>query len=347
MAPTTAWEVELGAPITGGAAIARDAEGDLAVFVGTHAGRFVGVTIEGARAGQIALALDLPGIVWSTPAVDAEGRVYVGVDDDTLYAVDPGQRAIAWALRLGACDGPRSPGPEGVRCDVDGGPTIGPGGDLYVGADGLYRIDRAGVVRWHFPNPGDEPRARHVATAPLVTGDGGALFGGWDGTITAVDGDGRLRWRVSLGPDVDGAPVLLPSGAAVFGADDGRVIALDREGGERWTYAAGREIRAALAIAGDGTVIAASLDGNVHAIDPGGALRWSYAARGPIAAAPAIDAAGNVFIGSQDDHVHALDASGRLLWRFEAPEDVDAPVTITPSGALIFGCDDGVLRAIR
>jgi len=344
--PEVAWEVDVGAPITGGAALGASAGGDLTAFVGSHAGRVVGVVIEGPRAGTIALDLNLPGIVWGTPAIDRGGRLHVGADDDVLYAIDPMTRAIAWSLRLGACEPPRSWGPEGVRCDPDGGPTVGPEGDLYVGADGLYRIDREGRVRWHYP-ASDDPRPRHVYGAPLVTGDGSVFFGGYDGAITALAGDGTLRWQVALGPDVDAAPVIAANGLVIFGVDDGRVIALDPEGRERWSFRAGREVRAPLTLGRDGSIYAASLDGNLHVLDPGGALRWSYAAKGPIASAPAVDAAGNVFFGSQDDHVHALDPAGRLLWRMEMPEDVDAPVTITRGGALIVGCDDGVLRALR
>jgi outer membrane protein assembly factor BamB len=346
-APAVVWEVEIGAVITGAAALSVSAEGELAAFVGSHAGRFVGVTIGGARAGQIALDLSVPGIIGGSAAVDASGRLYVGADDDTLYAIDPRARSIVWSLRLGGCEPARAPGPEGVRCDADGGPTLGPGGDLWVGADGIYRVDREGQIRWRFPDPKATPRALHVFAAPLVGRDGSAYFGGWDGSFTAIDGDGALRWQIALGPDVDAAPIMLPNGVVVVGADDGAILAFDQAGAERWRFKAGGEVRAPLALTPEGVIIAASMDGTLYALAADGALRWSFSTRGPLAAAPAIDAAGNIFFGSRDEHVYAVDGRGRSLWALALPEDVDAAVTIAADGSLIVGCDDGVLRALR
>jgi len=345
--PEIVWEVEIGAVITGAAALSLDAEGELAAFVGSHAGRFVGVTVAGARAGQLALDLSVPGIIGGSAAVDASGRLYVGADDDTLVAIDPRARSIVWSLRLGGCEPARAPGPEGVRCDPDGGPTLGPEGDLWVGADGVYRVDREGQIRWHFPDSAATPRALHVFAAPLVGRDGGAYFGGWDGSFTAIDAEGRLRWQIALGPDVDAAPIMLPSGVVVVGADDGLILAFDQAGAERWRFKAGAEVRAPLVLSPDGSIVAASMDGTLYALGADGAPRWSFSTRGPLAAAPAIDAAGNVFFGSRDDHVYAVDRRGRSLWALALPEDVDAAVVISPDGALIVGCDDGVLRALR
>lgn len=358
-APSVVWEVELGAAITGTPALAT-LQGEPAAFVGTHAGRFVGVPLAGPQAGRVALDLNVPGLIWGSPAVDGEGRLIVGADDDVLYAIDPDAAAIVWRRRLGACEPPRAPGPEGSRCDPDGGPTIGPGGGIYVGADGIYHLDDDGTIRWHFPkeageepdreggaDPGIAARAAHVGAAPLVAADGSLFVGAQDGGLIALDREGALRWRVELGPDVDAAPVMLSSGVVVAAADDGRVIAVDPAGALRWTFTAGRDVRAPLAVAADDTIYAAALDGVLYAIRPDGALRWSYAAGDAIASAPIVDAEGSVYFGARDDFIRALDRRGRERWRYELPEDVDAAVAIAEDGLLIVGCDDGVLRALR
>ncbi|MEZ4449429.1 MAG: PQQ-binding-like beta-propeller repeat protein [Nannocystaceae bacterium] len=351
-APETLWEVELGAAISASAAFWEAPDGDLVALVGTHAGRFVGVPVDGARAGAIALDVNVLGIIWSSAAVDDAGWAYFGADDDHLHAVDLAAGAHAWSLRLGDCTPARAPGPEGVRCDVDGGPTIGPGGDLFVGADGLYRVEpgaEGGTIRWHYPASTRKAKVvgRHVIAAPLVTLTGEAYYGGHDGAFTALQGDGTLRYQVTIGADVDAAPVMLSNGWVVFGADGGRVIAVDSAGAIRWSFVGGGDVRGALAVADDDTVVATTLDGLVHAIRGGdGSPRWSYAAGDAIGSSPVIDREGSIYVGTRGDQVIAIDARGRRRWQIELPEDVDG-LALSDRGVLVVSCDDGVLRALR
>ncbi len=344
-APKLLWRVTLGAAITATPTLAAVGDGAVAAFVGTHAGRFAGVIVDGPRAGEIAVDLSVPGIIWGSAGLDEQGGLVVGADNDTLYRVDPVAASITWSRRIGACDPPRARGPMGSRCDPDGGPTIGADGDLYIGADGLYRLGPAGELRWHYPQESEFPW--HVAAAPLVTRGGEVFVGGQDGALIALDREGELRWRHELGPDVDAAPVLLGNGLVVAAADGGLVVALDQQGELRWTFTAGGDIRAPLAIAADDTIYAASLDGQLYALRRGGELRWSFDAGAAIASAPVVDSAGRIYFGTRDDAVIALDRRGRERWRLELPENVDSGPTISESGVLVVGCDDGVLRAYQ
>ena len=343
--PRLLWRVSLGAAITGTPTLARLGDGALAAFVGTHAGRFVGLRVEGPRAGEIAVDLSVPGMIWGSAGLGTTGQLIVGADNDTLYGVDPVARSIAWSRRIGACDPPRARGPVGSRCDPDGGPTIGADGDIYIGADGLYRLGPKGELRWHYPQESEFPW--HVAAAPLVTRSGEVVVGGQDGALIALDREGRLRWRHELGPDVDGAPVLLGNGLVVAAADGGLVVALDQGGDLRWSFTAGGDIRAPLAIAADDTIYAASLDGQLYALSPGGELRWSFTAGAAIASAPVVDSVGRIYFGTRGGALIALDRRGRERWRIELPEDVDSGPALSESGVLVVGCDDGVVRAYR
>ena len=213
--PQIVWDVDLGAVVFGSPTLAT-VGGELVALVGTHAGRFVGVAVEGARAGQVVLDLSLGGMVWATAAA-ADGRAYVGADDDTLYAIDLAARTVAWTLKVGNCGETRAPGPEGARCDADGGPTIAADGDLYLGADGVYRIGRDGKIRWHYPAEATL-KAKHVFAAPLVAGDGNVYVGSQDGLILSLrSADGTLRWihrSTTQGWTVAG-PAVAPSGDVV------------------------------------------------------------------------------------------------------------------------------------
>jgi outer membrane protein assembly factor BamB len=347
--PKLRWDVAGGAAISTTPVLHAGQEGEIAV-VGTHAGRVLGVLVDGESAGRLVLDLHVDGIVWSSPLAPGDGRVYFGADDDRLYAVDMRTAMVAWRMRLGDCTPARAPGPEGTRCDVDGGPVAAPGGDLYVGADGLYRIGTDGTVRWHYP--AGEAGARdapspHVASTPVVT-ESIVVFGGHDGFVTALDHDGGERWRFSVGADVDGSPVVAADGTIVVGADGGRISALDPDDGSlRWAFAAEKDVRSGIARGPDDTLFATSLDGRLYALGPGGRVRFIVPTEGPIASTPVIDAAGNVFFGSRDDRLYAVASAGEVLWNVELPDDIDGGVAISSAGTIVVGCDDGHLRGLR
>lgn len=341
--PRELWDRELGAVVFASPALGKIG-GEEVALVGTHGGRFAGVALGGPKAGEVVLDVPLGGMVWATAAV-AGSRAYVGADDDTLYAIDLEKRAIAWTLKVGNCDGARVPGPEGSRCDADGGPTIAPGGDLILGADGVYRISPEGQIRWHYPAD-QEILAKHVFAAPLVAGDGAIYVGGQDGLFMSLGADGALRWTYSVRADVDGGPALGPDGALYVGADDGRTYALRTDGSLRWSFVAQKDIRSAVAV-GEDAVYVTSFDGNLYALAPSGAVKWVLPTGGKIHASPVVDAAGNIFFGSEDDHLYAVSPKGKVLWALELGGDIDSSVAIADDGTLVVGCDDGHLRAFR
>ncbi len=153
----------------------------------------------GRAPARSVLDVTVGGMVWATAAV-AASRAYVGADDDTLYAIDLEKQAIAWTLKLGNCDGVRVPGPEGARCDADGGPTIAPRfGDLDPRRRfGCTRISPEGQIRWHWPrHPADASiQAKHVpAASALVAGDGSIYVGGQVTDCSCPSAaDGALQW---------------------------------------------------------------------------------------------------------------------------------------------------------
>lgn len=343
--PQQQWSVETGAVVYARPTLAKGPQDVEIAYVGNHAGHFMGVVVEGPDAGKVTLDLYVDGIIWSTAVADDRGWLYFGADDDRLYAVDPAASAIAWSRRLGECEPPRAPGPEGVRCDVDGGPSLGPDGDLYVGADGLYRVSRNGDVRWHYP-PAEAGPAAHVATTPLVTEEG-VVFGSYARMVTALDHEGTLRWEVELRADVDGSPVRGRDGTIYVGSDDGSLHALTPEGTVAWSYDVGAEVRSQPVVAPDGAIVFGSHDGNLYTLEPSGSLRWVMPTHGAIHAPATIDSAARIYVGSRDEHLYAVDLEGHVYWNLEFPEQIDSGVTVARGGTLVVGCDDGVLRGLR
>jgi len=362
--PKLQWDLDLGAVVFAAPVIVSQTDGmtgptgpgvsDPVAYVGTHAGRFVGVVVEGDQAGTLVVDRFVEGIVWRRAAWDEDaGRLYFGADDDTLYAMDIATGELAWRTRLGNCSPPRAPGPEGVRCDVDGGPTIGPDGDLYVGADGVYRISPDGKVRWRAPDAEDVKYASHVYSIPLVTegvdgAEGLVVHGGHNGTLTARSTtDGTERWTVSVGADVDGSAVQGADGTIYVGSDNGNLLAVGLDGSVKWTFDTGAEIRSAVGLTPDGGIIVPSFSGSVTRLSASGEAQWVLPTEGPVAGTPVFDADGTLFVGSRDDRLYAVGAAGQVLWNVEFPSDIDSSVAISPLGTLVVGSDDGHLRALR
>lgn len=347
--PALRWEVDLGSVIFATPTILERKDlGAPVAYVGTHTGRFVGIVVGGPRAGERVLDLDLGARIWGRAVSDGADTLFVGGDDDTLRAIDLQRGDIKWEKKLGNCDGTSKPGPEGARCDVDGGPTIGPDGGLYVGADGLYKLDpEKGEVLWQWPEPGegDELRRGHVFSTPVVDERGRVYFGDQEGFINAVGPKGVTLWRYKVGADIDGSGALADDGTFFVGADDGRIYAMRSDGSLRWSFVAQRDIRSSVAMAPNGDLLFSSFDANLYAIAQDGAVRWVQTTGGILHASPVVDAAGRIYIGSQDDHLYGLSPEGKVLWRVELPDDVDSSVAISPDGALVVGCDDGKLRA--
>jgi outer membrane protein assembly factor BamB len=76
--------------------------------------------------------------VSSSPAVGADGTIYVGSADDNLYAVNPSDGTQKWAFTTGGA--------------AYSSPAIGKDGTIYVGSfdDNLYAVKPNGSMKWEF-----------------------------------------------------------------------------------------------------------------------------------------------------------------------------------------------------
>ncbi len=194
--------------------------------------------------------------IFSTPAIDEDGTVYFGSQDDELYALAADGR-MRWSYHTGG--------------DNDASPVIGDDGKIYFGSDDhrVYALDRdgdlvwstdlEGYVRgplalgaggvvlavtygprprlvnldggdgrlsWFFPVTVTDSTEVGVHSGALVDRDGDIYFGAHDDYLYAITGTGEMRWIFEAHGDVDGPPILTPDGTLIFGADDGMLYAL-------------------------------------------------------------------------------------------------------------------------
>jgi outer membrane protein assembly factor BamB len=112
--------------------------------------------------------------VRSSPAIGADGTIYVGCGDNRLYAINP-DGSQKWVFTTG--------GP------VHSSPAIAADGTVYVGSfDGnLYAIESDGSLKWSFATWGA------IASSPAVGADGTIYVGTDDHYLYAVEPDGRAE----------------------------------------------------------------------------------------------------------------------------------------------------------
>lgn len=156
----------------------------------------------------------------STPAVGPDGTVYVGSDDNHLYAFTPhATRARAKTPRASA----KLKWRFRARADVLSSPALSPDGrTVYVGShDGhLYAVRaRDGRLRWKY-------KCDVVWSSPAVDAAGRVYFGAWDGAVHALDAAGKVLFVVKTGAPIWSSPALSP-GRLYIGSNDGKVYAIE------------------------------------------------------------------------------------------------------------------------
>lgn len=311
--------------------------------------------------------------ILSSPVV-ADGRVFVGSNDNRVHAVDAATGTPLWTY----------PTPDDVEA-----PPLAIDGRVFVGsADGtLHAIDAAsGEGLWTYATDdrilgganyartadgrtlvlvGSYDRKLHgvdaatgqgvwsVKTENYVNGtpavfEDVVVFGGCDGILHVVDAEsGETRRDVPLGDDVYVASsVAVDLGTAYVAHVDNACVAVAiRSGKVEWTYRAEDGYFSSPALAAD-RVLVGGRDRFLRALDrTNGAVLWSYACRAALDSSPVI-AGDRVVVGSEDGRIYAVDLeSGTSIWEHSLGGAITAAVAV--AGGLIFvGCEDGTLYAL-
>jgi outer membrane protein assembly factor BamB len=151
------------------------------------------------------------GAVRSSPAV-ANGVVYVGSDDERVYALNATTGAVEWATGTGLLGNP-----GGV---VRSSPAVA-NGVVYVGSDddNVYALNATtGAVEWATRTGGA------VRSSPAVA-NGVVYVGSDDEKVYALNATtGAVEWSTSSGGAVRSSPAVA-NGAIYVGSDDNKVYA--------------------------------------------------------------------------------------------------------------------------
>lgn len=265
----------------------------------------------------------------SSPAVGADGTVYVGSWDDNIYALNP-DGSPKWQVPTG----------NFIFCS----PSIGSDGTVYVSStDGyVYAVNPDGTIKWRFESGG------FGNSSPALAPDGTIYIGAYDNNLYAITSTGNLKWKFNIGQSCDSSPAIGPDGTIYVGSDDDLLYALTPGGTLKWVYVTGNVVTSAPAIGADGTIYIGCQDNNVYAIDVKGNLKWSYPTGNQIWSSPCIGPDGTIYVGSTDNNLYALTPQGALRWKYATGAKIlNSSPSVGADGTIYVGSRDNYLYAIN
>ncbi len=272
------------------------------------------------------------GSVFSSPAVGVDGTIYIGSYDHNFYAINP-DGSEKWRFA--------------TEYIILSSPAIGPDGTIYIGeiyswslTESFYALNPDGSEKWS--------RRLDFTTSPIIGANQTIYVCSYTHLLSLNSTDGSTRWlfRLTWEDRVFSSPALGADGTIYIGSSDNNVYAINPDGTEKWNFTTGDDVRSSPAIGADGTIYVGSFDNNVYAINPDGTERWNFTTEDHVFSSPAIGADGTIYVGSGDNNIYALNPDGSEKWRFTTGGGVSSSSAIGEDGTIYVGSSDGKLYAI-
>lgn len=254
------------------------------------------------------------GWVVTAPAV-ADGTVYIGSDDHSLYALDAETGSLQWSHATG----------DVIRST----PTVADG-TVYVGSNDnhLYALDVAnGAELWSFDTGAwvqYSPAVGNGAVYVATQGDAGQK-------IVALDAaTGESRWVADVAAPVEPTytPTVIGNRVYVAGSTYGEFFSLDAATGDvAWQAEVGSYVKSGPTVI-DGVVYLTVINQAYALNEATGEAIWHVNTEEfPARDFPALVVDGVYFL-APSDKVHALDAAtGDELWSYDAGE-ISTPLVV-------------------
>jgi inhibitor of cysteine peptidase len=316
-----------------------------------HTGKTTNV---GTHIGALKWRFKTDGEIVSSPAISADGIIFVGSDDNYVYAINR-DGSLKWRYKTGGI--------------VRSSPAIAEDGTVYIGSfDGrLYAFNgSSGIVNWTYP-PLDQTGVGGIESSPVIGSDGTVYVGSSDGYLYAVDANGNLLWNtliVGTGNPIGSSPAIGNDGTIYVGCWTRDLFAVEQFSGSLiWqypTYTGG--VFSSPTIAGDGSIFIAN-DGAwrdqlselpepynepwyIHRIniDGSGGILMEHG-QADVYSTIAVEADTSFFIGYGQELL-AYNPDGVVNWSFSTDGIVDSSPIIGGDGIIYVGSNDGVFYAV-
>lgn len=324
---------------------------------------------------KLAWTFETEGPILSSPVV-ADGTVFFGSSDQSVYAVDLRTGEKRWSFETG---------------DLVDAPPLILNGKVYIGSADyfFYCLDAAtGALVWKYETDDqilgsanwtrlpdgsvrilvgsydyklycfDEAKGEkvweyetddRVNGTPAILGDR-VVFGGCDAVLHQVSiATGERVARVPLGPGCHIAgSVALAGGKAYFGHYGNAFVCIDTETGELdWFYADPTHPFFSSPAIGTDRVVFGGRDRQLHCVRRSdGEPLWTFPTRRKVDGSPVI-VGDKVVFGSGDGRLYILDLeSGKEVWKYEIGQGINSSAAVV-DGMILIGSDDGRLYAFR
>jgi outer membrane protein assembly factor BamB len=272
----------------------------------------------------------------SSPAVDVD-RVYVGVDDGQLIALDRRAGTVKWRFQthrylveLGTTDS--------LHLGIHGSPALDDR-NVYIGdySGYLYAVDkRSGSLVW------ERQLAGSIGASPVVLGDFVFIaveYPDPDGKVFVVLAEtGEIVWSTpSLGHYAHSSVSIdAPHGLLFVGANNGLFFCFDyvrRQ--QQWAYQTGGAIKSTAAVVGD-MVYVTSWDTKLHGVLVAtGEPRLQFPTTDASMSSPSV-LQDTAYFGSSDGLLYAVDTrDGHLEWAFQTEGSLLSSPTVVQDSALV------------
>jgi outer membrane protein assembly factor BamB len=282
----------------------------------------------GATPGTIKWRFETANSICSSPAIGADGTIYIGSLDGNLYALNS-DGTEKWRFATGD--------------DIWASPAVASDGTIYICSDTgkLYALTPTGQLEWEFT-----PSSLSSRSCPAI-GDDGTIYLSADG-LYAINPNGTLKWRLAK---VGVWDFLAPIGESVIGADGTiytgcytdqadappKLYAVSPGGVIIWSVPVVSIGASSPAIGADGTIYV-NCSGVLCAISPiDGTIIWSYTINGGDSS-PVIGMDGTIYIGSsEDDKLYAINPDGTKKWDLVVGAVYKQSPSIGADGTVFFG----------
>ncbi|MCB1217142.1 PQQ-binding-like beta-propeller repeat protein [bacterium] len=253
----------------------------------------------------------------STPALDEDGNIYLGLLDGMIcYSPDGSFR---WNYLTTA---------------VVGGSVLVTDDLVVFGCrDGVLRaLSREGELQWEYDT------GNAIEYAPARSPSGRLLCTNSRGRLFLLNTDGQLEWVSAAANSGASAPVVGLDGTAYYIDGIGQLLAVSAAGGLMWSFELGGQAEERMPVIGpDGCIYAGGAKGELHRISPLGYSLRTYLVDGTVVSPVAVDGAGSIFCGTQEGSVLAYDSSGALLWKRSTESGIISAPAISASGNVYIG----------
>jgi outer membrane protein assembly factor BamB len=175
-------------------------------------------------------------------------------------------------------------------------------------------------------------------SSPAIGENGTIYIGSRDGSLYAMNPDGKLKWRYQTDGEIFSSPAVGEDGTIYIGSDDGFLHAVNPDDGTgEWKYHTDGPIRNSPAIGNNGDIYFGSYDNIFYAVQPDGTPKWQYEIGTIMISSPSISYGGRIYFGAFDGNLYAFKTGGDFLWSFPTDGEIPSSPAIGSDGTVYVG----------